>query len=183
MAALLALLLLAPPSAPADKGPSLSETARLYFLAGDVRKALEWCTRGMKTEPRRCKPMIKALAEYGYLAERRDAFTPADAKAFLEWDRAISPTTPSKLTEPTIARFVTEPLARARALAAAGGAAPAQELVAQVLLVDPRNPAALALRDELRAGPDAGRPAADGGGADEPVGQAQGRPRQAGSGR
>ena len=189
MPALLALLLVAAPPAPApgapgDRGPSLSETAKLYFLAGDVRKALEWCTRGLKTEPKTCKPMIKALAEYGYLADKRDAFTPEQARAFLEWDRAISPTVPSKLTEPTIERFVAEPLRRARIIDQAGDRAAARQLVEQVLVVDPKHAGALALAKEL-AGLDGG--ALDGGtakgGTDGAVGHAQARPQRLDGGR
>ncbi len=166
LALCLTVLLAAPPPAgaapmglpPSKKVvPPAGETAKLFFLAGDVAKAVEWAQRGLKTDPKRCKPMLKALAEYGFLAGKRDDFTPEQARAFLEWDRAISPGVPGKITEPVIARFVTVPLSNARAMALAGQRERARTAVLAVLAVDPKHAQALALEKELAlGGPDAG---------------------------
>ena len=153
VALVLALVLSAPPAkAPA---PPAGETAKLFFLAGDVAKAVDWAQRGLKSDAAKCKPMLKALAEYGALANHTDDFTPEQAKAFLEWDRRISPGTPGKLTVPVIHHFVTAPLEKARADLKAGEPAAARALVLGVLKVDPKNADALALEQQLSA--DAGR--------------------------
>lgn len=152
-ALLLALVLAAPPKKlPA---PPPGETAKLYFLAGDVAKAVDWARRGVRTDAAKCKPMLEALAEYGALANHTDDFTPEQARAFLEWDRKISPGTPGKLTVPVINHFIVVPLERARADLQAGELAEARERLALVLAVDPKNAAALALEEQLSA--DAGR--------------------------
>lgn len=153
-ALLLALVLSTPPARP--PAPPAGETAKLFFLAGDLAKAVDWAERGLKTEPLKCKPMLRALAEYGALANHTDDFTPEQAKAFLEWDRQIAPGTPGKLTVPVINHFVAVPLDKARAALKAGDPAAARALVAGALTVDPKNAAALALSRQLSAA-DAGR--------------------------
>lgn len=132
-----------PTAAAAKKLPPAGETAKLFFLAGDLAKAVEWATRGLKTDAKNCKPMLKALAEYGFLANHTDEFTPAQARDFIKYDRAISPAAPGKLTQPIIERFVTGPLVRA---AQTTDKAEAKSIVERVLLVDPKNPEALSLQ-------------------------------------
>ena len=144
MALLLALVLASHPS------PSLpASSARLSFLAGDLSTAVEWARRGVATEPEVCKPMLKALAEYAFLANHSDELTPEQARDFIKWDRVISPTVPGKLTQPVIARFVTGPLARAREMASSN-AAQTKVLIERVLAVDPENAEALKLRKTLK---------------------------------
>jgi len=153
-----------PPGLPAPgtrgaKTPPASETARLYFLAGDPAKAMEWCRKGLKKEPKVCRAMLKALAEYEFLASHRDTFTVEQARDFVRWDRAIAPGAWSKLTEPTLERFVHGPVLLARRVWAAGDLAQAKKLVAGALTVEPKDPQALALKKELDAvRPDAGAP-------------------------
>ncbi len=124
--------------------PQPSANARLYFLAGDLSKAVEWAKRCVATEPQTCKPMLKALAEYAFLANHTDELTLEQARDFIKYDRVISPTVPGKLTKPVIARFVTGPLARAHELASTDPTQ-AKSLVERVLTVDPQNPEALKL--------------------------------------
>lgn len=92
--------------------------------------------------------MLKALAEYGLLANHTDEFTLEQARDFLKWDAAISPGAPGKLTQPIIDRFVTRPLAQARLLASSD-ATGAKAVVSQVLAVDPKNVDAAALLKTL----------------------------------
>jgi len=133
-------------SSPGSKKlPPAGETARLYFLAGDVAKAVEWASRGVKTDSKVCKPMLKALAEYGALANHTDDFTPEQARAFIKWGRQISPTSVGKLTQPVIDRFITAPLAHAVEMAGSDTAG-AKALIERVLFVDPKHPEALALQ-------------------------------------
>ncbi len=140
----LVLTLASNPAAGASKKlPPAGETAKLYFLAGDLAKAVEWATRGLKTDAKVCKPMLKALAEYGFLAHHTDEFTPAQARDFIKYDRAISPAAPGKLTQPIIERFVSGPLARALQTS---DKAEAKDLVERVLFVDAKNPEALSLQ-------------------------------------
>lgn len=164
LALLTALVLAAPPaSPPALKGaPPPSEMAKLYFLAGDLAQAVEIARQGLKTEPAKCKPLLTALAEYQYLAPKRDAFTPAQAKTFLDYDHAITPDKPGKLTEGVLVRWVRQPLDLAKARLAAGDAEGARRFVQAVLEVDPKNAEALALQRPPAEGVDAGRPV-DGG--------------------
>jgi len=151
---LLSLAVSAPPAAPElpKQGPSPSEMAKLYFLAGDVETAVNTCRMGLKVEPKKCGPMLKALAEYGFLAARRDALTQAEVKSFLAWDRILSPGQPSRLTEPVIHRAVTAPLGLARARLQAGDRAGAKGFLDAVLEVDPKNAEALSLQKTLHEG-------------------------------
>ncbi len=128
--------------------PQPSANARLYFLAGDLSKAVEWAKRCVATEPEVCRPMLKALAEYAFLANHTDELTLEQARDFIAYDRVVSATVPGKLTKPVIARFVTGPLARAHELMASD-AAQAKSLVERVLTVDPANAEALKLRKAL----------------------------------
>lgn len=158
-ALILALVVLqaAPKAKPPAPGPTAAETAKLYFLAGDVVKAQEWVRRGLKREPKTCGPMHKALAEYAFLANHLDEFDAAQAKSFFELDRQISPTVRSQLTDKAWARYVTRPLELARSRSH-GDVPGALGLVDRVLAVDPQNVEALALKASLTAGSgDAGR--------------------------
>lgn len=143
------------PLAPA---PTAAETAKLFFLAGDLQRAQEWVVRGLKKEPKTCGALKKLLAEYAFHANHVDELSLEDAKTFLELDRKISPTVRGKLTEKAFARYVTKPLELARARGA-GDVPGALELVGRVLEVDPQNADALGLKKELegrRNRPDAG---------------------------
>jgi hypothetical protein len=162
LALLLSLAVSAPPPvAPPElpkQGPTPSELAKLYFLAGDLDMAANTCRMGLKVEPKKCGPMLKALAEYGYLASKRDTLTQAEVKSFLAWDHILSPGTPSKLTEPVIKRAVTQPLALAHARAQAGDRSGARKFLEAVLEVDPKNAEALGLmKDVQETASDGGR--------------------------
>lgn len=146
----LALALLA--AAPPKKGPKASEMAHLYFLAGDLTHAVESAKKCNELEGGKCKAMFKALAEYQYLASRTERLTPAEAKQFIAYDRAISKTVPAKLTEKVIERFVKEPLDLAARAAAAGDREQAQGLAKAVLEVDPTNADAKAMLGLADAG-------------------------------
>ena len=149
---LLAVSAAPPPAAPEvdpKKGPPPSELAKLYFLAGDLRKATETARVGAKVDPVKCKAIYPMLVEYEFLLPRADHLTPAEAKAFFEWDRKISPGTPGKLTGPVFRRYVETPLQLARTAAQGDDKPRAAKLVAQVLEVDPANADALALKASL----------------------------------
>lgn len=137
-----------PPKGKLGPGPTAYDTAKLFFLAGDLSAAQEWARRGLKREPKTCGPLNKQIAEYNFLANRIDEFTPEEAKAFLAIDRKISPTVRGQVTEKAFERYVAKPLALARAQAT-GDIPRALQLVEQVLFVDPKNPDALALKASL----------------------------------
>ena len=161
MVALLTLLVLsgapkAPPKAPPPgSGPTAADTAKLYFLAGDLPKAQDWVQRGLKREPKTCGPLKKLLAQYAFLASDLDGITPEQAKEFFELDRKISPTVRGKLTEKAWGKYVLKPLELAKARGQ-GDVPGALDLVGKVLFVDPTNAEALELQKSLSA-PDAGR--------------------------
>ncbi len=139
-------------------GPTAYDTAKLFFLAGDLATAQEWARRGLKREPKTCGPLNAQLAEYNFLANHIDEFTPTQAKDFLELDRKISPTVRGKITEKAFTRFVGKPLELATGQAK-GDVPRALQLVEQVLAVDPKNPDAVALKARLTSAgnrPDAG---------------------------
>ncbi len=141
---------------PPGPGPSAYDSAKLFFLAGDLAAAQEWARRGIKREPKTCGPLNKQLAEYNFLANHIDEFTPEQARDFLELDRKISPTVRGKITQKAFAHFVTKPLELAHSQAK-GDVPRALQLIDQVLFVDPKNAEALALKAELTPGKDAGR--------------------------
>ncbi|MFO0599181.1 MAG: hypothetical protein U0228_27990 [Myxococcaceae bacterium] len=161
LALALALLLSAPPAgakdakAPPVAGPTAAETAKLFFLAGDVQKAQEWAQRGLKREPKTCGPLNKLIAEYAFLLSHADEFTPEEAKRFFELDRTISPTVRGKLTEKAYEKYVKHPLELAKSRSK-GDEAGARELLDKVLIADPANADAKALLASLGA-TDAGR--------------------------
>ena len=136
------------------KGPTAYDSAKLYFLAGDLAKAQDWARRGLKREPKTCGPLNAALAEYNFLANHIDDFTPEQARAFLELDRKISPTVRGRVTERAFERWVKKPLSLAEARGQ-GDLAGSLGLIDQVLTIDPKNEEALRLRATLS--PDAGR--------------------------
>lgn len=146
LALALSVCLAAPPKPGA--GPTAYESAKLFFLAGDLANAQLWARRGLKREPKTCGPLNAQLAEYNSMANHIDEFTPQEAKTFLELDRKISPTVRGKMTEKAFTRFVVKPLELARSNAS-GDVPRALQLVEQVLFVDPKNPEALALKKEL----------------------------------
>lgn len=159
--ALLFLVVIQAPPAPAKParlgpGPTAYDTAKLFFLAGDLATAQEWARRGLKREPKTCGPLNKNLAEYNFLVNHIEALTPEQAKSFLELDRTISPTVRGKVTEKAFARFVSKPLELAKDQAP-GDVPRALQLVKQVLYVDPKNPEALALEAELTHPKDVGK--------------------------
>ncbi|MFT3709152.1 MAG: hypothetical protein QM817_16030 [Archangium sp.] len=145
------------PPGPPGAGPTAAETAKLYFLAGDIQKAQEWAQRGLKREPKTCGPLNRAIAEYAFLVSRVDEFTPEQAKTFLEFDKKISPTVRGKLTEKAYEKYVTHPLEMARSRSK-GDVAGARVLLNQVLIVEPENADAKALLKALDSPPvDAGK--------------------------
>ena len=101
MLPLVLFLLSAAPASEARKGPPASEMAKLYFLAGDLRRAIETARQGINSDPVKCKALYPMLVEYQFLVPRGDELTPAEARAFLEWDRKISPGTPGAGTGTT----------------------------------------------------------------------------------
>lgn len=129
--------------------PTAIETARLYFIAGNLPAAREWGQRGLKKEAKACKPMLRDLAEYSFLLSKYEALTLDEAKQMLILDRRISPKAVGKLTSPVIERYVTGPMARARLWAEQGAAAEAVKFVDDALVVDPSNVDAKALRRRL----------------------------------
>lgn len=150
----------APPLPPGLEGskvaPTALETARLYFLAGDVANAKGWAQRGLKKEAKTCKPLLRDLAEYAYLIGKYDELTLDEARQVLELDRRISPKARGKLTVRIEERFVTGPLKRARDWAVQGAAAEAVAFVDDVLKVEPGHAEAKALRLELLSAADGG---------------------------
>jgi hypothetical protein len=90
-----------------------------------------------------------------YFRKDVEELTLAEARAFLEYDRKISPGTPGKLTAPVQRKYVEAPLNSAGVARGGGDLVRARKLVAEVLAVDPQNPDALKLSAELT--PDAGR--------------------------
>jgi hypothetical protein len=139
-----------PTKGPPGPGPTAAETAKLYFLAGDIQRAQEWVQRGLKREPKTCGPLNKALAEYAFLANHLDEFTPEQAKEFLEIDRRISPTVRGKLTEKVFERYVRKPLDLAKSRSN-GDVPGALQIVGGILVIDPKNADALALKKTLEA--------------------------------
>jgi hypothetical protein len=161
MLALLLTLSLAqvpPPQAAAlpTIAPTAIETARLYFIAGELRGSREWCERGLKRESKACKPFLRTLAEYQFLIAKFDELTLAEARQVIELDRVLSPKEPARLTKPIIERFVTGPMNRAKAWASQGAAGEAVKFVDDALTVDPKNAEAKGLRAQLVSLADAG---------------------------
>ncbi len=153
MLPLLFILAAAPakPDAGVDPGPQTPrEMAQLFFLAGDLKRAIDAASRCIQLEGRKkCEPMYRALVEYEALIHKNDQLTPAEAKAYLEWDRLVSPKEPGKLTKPVVARYVTQPLEAARIAYQAGDKKGAKAAVERVLQIDPKNGEAKALLAEL----------------------------------
>lgn len=129
--------------------PSAREMAQLYFLAGDLRRAVDVGRRCLKAEGKKCDAFYRALVEYEALIARNDKLTEAEARAYLEWDRLVSPKARGKLTEPVWHHWVVSPLEGAGRARSAGDLKAAGELVDAVLRVDPKNPDAKALKAEL----------------------------------
>jgi hypothetical protein len=154
---LLALALSLSLSQAPERGPSAYDTAKLFFLAGDVAKAQEIARRGLKDDGKRCKAMLKLLAEYAFLANHVDEFTPEQAKQFLDLDRKIAPGAVGKLTQKAVERYVDKPLSIAKLRAEAGDATGAKAICADILKIDPKHAATLAFVKALDA-PDAGSP-------------------------
>lgn len=162
----LALALTLAHAPPAAKGPSAFETAKLFFLAGDVARAEEAARAGLARDGKRCRALLRLLAEYGYLANRMDDFTPDQAKAFVELDAKIAPGAVGKLTQKTLERFVDKPLEVARLRAEAGDAVGAAAIARETLKVVPGHPETLAFIAGLS--PDGGVASAPDGGTPQP---------------
>jgi hypothetical protein len=155
MLPLLILLAGAPAPAPVPDadggfGPTPREMAQLFFLAGDLRRAVEAGRRCVQLEKKKkCEPFYRALVEYEALISRNEELTLAEAKSYLEWDRLISPKEPGKLTKPVMRRYIEDPLAGARVAIQAGDTKSAKAAAERVLQVDPKNADAKALLVEL----------------------------------
>jgi tetratricopeptide (TPR) repeat protein len=133
----------------AAPGPKASETAKLYFIAGDLKSAREWAERGLRREAKRCRPILRDLAEYAFLMSRYEPLTSEQARLVLELDRRLSPQQPGKLTRPVIERYVEGPLNRAKAWVEQGAASEAVQFVDEALAVDPHNAEAIQLKNTL----------------------------------
>jgi hypothetical protein len=150
LVAVLAVLAQAPDAGPA---PSPRELAQLFFLAGDLRRAVELGKRCVELEGKpKCMTFYRALVEYESLILRNEHLTHAEAKAYLEADHLVSPQREGKLTVPVRERYVTAPLAAAQRALDAGDHAKALALVNAVLEVDPANGTAKNLLKLLDAG-------------------------------
>jgi len=132
--------------------PTPREMATLFFLAGDLKRAIDAAMRCVQLEGRKkCEPVYRALVEYEALIPKNDQLTIAEAKSYLEWDRLVSPKEPGKLTRPVLERYVTAPLEAARIALQAGEKAQAKAAVERVLQVDPKNAEAKALLKQVEA--------------------------------
>ncbi|MEW6434605.1 MAG: hypothetical protein AB1730_24155 [Myxococcota bacterium] len=147
----LALSLSQAPPGNSPAGPGAFETAKLFFLAGDISKAQDIARSGLKTDKKRCTEILKLLAEYAFLANHMDEFTPGQAKAFLELDAKIAPGGVGKLTRKTIERFIEKPLEVAKLRAQAGDPAGAAAIAREALKVDPKHAGTLAFLASLEA--------------------------------
>lgn len=143
---------------PPGKGaPAPWETAKLYFLAGDLARAQDWAHRCVRSKPKICKPLNAAIAEYAFLEPHADAFTPAQARQYLELDRAIAPDAIGKLTVPARERYVLRPLGIAGARLDRGDRLGAQQIADLVREIDPHAPELAELDARLKGNrPDAG---------------------------
>lgn len=149
----LLILLAAPPGPAADAGvaPTPREMAQLFFLAGDLRRAVDAGRRCLQIEgKKKCEPFYRALVEYEALIHKNEELTLAEAKSYLEWDRLISPKEPGKLTKPVLRRYIEEPLASARIAMQAGDKKNAKAAVERVLQIDPKHGDAKRLLEELQ---------------------------------
>jgi hypothetical protein len=146
-----------PPGGKPGPGPSAYETAKLFYLTGDLLKAEETARHGLQDDPKRCKALLKLLAEYAYLANHVDEFTPEQAKQFIELDKKITPDGIGKLTQKALDRYVEKPLNIARLRAQAGDAVGARAICADILKIYPKHPDTVAFLKSLDA-PDAGSP-------------------------
>jgi hypothetical protein len=151
--ALLALLAVLAQTPDGGKAPSPRELAQLFFLAGDLRRAVELGKRCVELEGKpRCMPFYRALVDYESLILRNEHLSRAEAKAYLEYDHLISPQQEGKLTAPVRQRYVTDPLAAAQRALDSGERDKALALVNAVLEVEPANGSAKTLRAQLDAG-------------------------------
>jgi hypothetical protein len=153
LAAALALLVV---SETPDGGaaPSPREMAQLFFLAGDLRRAVDAGRRCIEVEgKKKCEGLYRALVEYQALVPRNDHLSHAEAKAYLEWDHEISPKAAGKLTAPVRQRYVTGPLEAAQRAFDQGDRDKAQVIVKAVLEVEPGNADAKKLLQSLGARP------------------------------
>lgn len=145
----LTLLALLSAKPAAEKPPSMIETAKLFFLAGDIPKAQDWARACLKREPKVCASINKWLAEYAFLASRIDEFTPEQAREFIELDKKIAPLAQGKMTKEVVERYVTKPFETAKARAN-GDEKGALGLLEKVLVVDPKHAEALELQKTIR---------------------------------
>ena len=137
----LLLLLAAPP--PPDAGPPAPtprEMAQLFFMAGDLRRAVDAGRRCIQVEgKKKCEAFYRALVEYEALIPKNEQLTLDEAKNYLAWDRLISPQEPGKLTRGVIQRWIDDPLAGASAALQVGDKKSAKQAAERVLKVDPKN--------------------------------------------
>jgi tetratricopeptide (TPR) repeat protein len=135
----LLILLAGAPDAAKAPAPTPREMAQLFFLAGDLSRAIDAGRNCLKSEKKKCEAFYRALVEYEALIRRNEQLTPAEVKSYLEWDRLISPKEPGKLTKPVIQRYIEEPIAAARIALQAGDKAAAKRAAERVLQMDPKN--------------------------------------------
>ena len=150
------MLVCAAPEAEKPKTPPASDMAVLFFMAGDMRRAVDTARAGMKTDAVKCKALYPLLVEYEFLVPKRDALTVEQARSFLAWDTKISPKASGKLTAAVVRKYVETPLHYARTANQGGDLVTAKKLLADVLTIDPTNADALALKALINQ-PDGGR--------------------------
>ncbi len=155
MISALTLLLLCAEPVQKQPAPPASDMAILYFMAGDLRRAVDTARAGMKSDPVKCKALFPMLVEYQFLVPKRESLTLEEAKNFILWDKKISPKATGKLTPLVVKRYIDLPLQLARTANQGGDLARSKKFVADVLAVDPANEDALALSASFSA--DAGR--------------------------
>lgn len=160
VSAVVALLLSEAPAAQAQ-APSPRELVQAYFVAGDLKRASDFAKLCVKREGARCRPLLVAVVEYQALASRRDELSAKEAAQYVKYDRVVSPQRQGKLTEAVYARFVTQATERAQLLFDGGESAKADQLLSQVLVVDPGFQPAQGLAQRLGHPPsrDGGSPA------------------------
>lgn len=131
------------------------EQGRQAFVRGRYPEAQKLYGSCLKTRPKQCPPLLRALVLYQPLAARADELTPEEAAQLVALDRVITAGgEPAGRTHQALERYVDLPLRRGRAALEGGSPARAAQLAREVLVVDPKNEAAQALL--AAAGADAG---------------------------
>jgi hypothetical protein len=137
MFVLLSLLLAASPDA--GVVPTPREMAQLYFIAGDLRRAVDFGRRCVQLDKKKCELFYRALVEYQALIPKNDRLSRAEARQYLEWDHLVSPERLGALSVDVNRKFITDPMDAANAALVAGDCARAEALAKTVLEVSPKH--------------------------------------------